>query len=96
MSIKPKKSRNQRPIHNKSAQRTSVNKSINRYKLGCQFTSNAESSEGNSMIVENKIENQHNDILSEFRGQNKSKSISQVNSNFQFYDRNQTKSNLIS
>ena len=80
-SVKPKNSRNQRQIHNKSAQRTTANKSINRYKLGCQFSGNSEMSEGSSMIVEKKVSQKSNDILTELKEHNRSKYTSLVDSN---------------
>ena len=78
------KSRNQRPTQNKSAQRSVMNKSLNRYKQGCQFTTNLDSSEGSSVVEEEKSVKYNKDLLSELKQPNKSKSISQNENSLQF------------
>ena len=71
-----------------------MNKSLNRYKQGCQFTTNLDSSEGSSVVEEEKSVKYNKDLLSELKQPNKSKSISQNENSLQFWDSTHKKSKL--
>lgn len=69
-----------------------MNKSLNRYKLGCQFTTNLDSSDGGSLLEEEKSGKYNHDILSELKQANTSKSILQSEGTLQIHEKPHKKS----